>query len=581
MHFKLKKLYIRNFLGFGNKIEEIDLENPGTMMVIGVNVDRGGANGCGKTTIANAISYALYNKPLDPIGKEKLINTTNASKKTVMEVILDFSVGETEYRIKRGRGADYDTKLYINGEDKTPDSIANVDKAIADIVGISYELFRRTIVFRGSDTPFFEMPLSQQRGLIEELFRILTLSEKAELLKKQNQQLEKDIEVLEAQVKLQEKARDLRVKHIADAEARILKWEETKVATTERLKKSIEAASNVDYADQEEILKALEELEPKLKAVTENSREINADILRIDSKNKKIEGELSHLEDQKCPYCLQKFEGGDVKILELKTELVENEAKLELLHIEKAEYVDQMNILKIDVDGLKAQAKYGTMKQLLAEKQNIATYELQLKNNEASTNPHLEAYETLLAEQEVVIDYSRLDNMKSDLEHQKFLLKLLIDKNSFIRKKIINKSVPFLNKRIHHHCVKLGLPHMVSFNPDMTCTIAQFGRELDYGNLSGGEKKRLNLALSRAFRDVLHHLHTTVNMLFVDEVDGGSMDDRGIEAIIRSLKEMAVEEKDLAVWIVSHHPACNGRFDREMVVKFENGFSNIDTITLL
>jgi DNA repair exonuclease SbcCD ATPase subunit len=141
--------------------------------------------------------------------------------------------------------------------------------------------------------------------------------------------------------------------------------------------------------------------------------------------------------------------------------------------------------------------------------------------------------------------------------------------------------VPFLNKRIHHHCLELGLPHMVSFNPDMSCTIAQFGRELDYGNLSGGEKKRLNLALSRAFRDMLHHLHSSVNMLFVDEVDGGAMDAPGVEAIIRSLKNMANEEKDMAIWIVSHRPECVGRFDREMVVKFENGFSSIDQIYTL
>lgn len=581
MSLKLKLLTIRNFLGFGNRTEEIDLSHPGTILILGENIDRGGANGCGKSTIANAISYALYNKPLEIISKELLINTTNNSKKTIMEVSLEFEVDGVEYKIKRGRGADYDTKLYINGADKTPDSIDNVNKKIVEILGIGYELFRRTVVFRGGDQPFFEMTVSQQRALIEELFKITTLSEKAEVLKKLNQNLEKDIDVLDAQIKAQEKARDLHIKHIFDAEARILKWETDKEATVSRLKNTISTLSAVDFEHQETVLKSILAIDPELKRlqlVISDQNRLLTTAEKTLSKNKK---DLEHLKDSKCPYCLQKFEDADAKIVEL-----ENEISLDSSIWFNADAIKSTSQTKLaeladQVATLKQECKYQTIAQLIQDKGNIVTYESQLKANDTVINPHLEAYESLLGEQEVIIDYTRLDELKSELEHQKFLLKLLIDKNSFIRKKIINKSIPFLNKQILYHSNMLGLPHKVSFNPDMSCAISEYGRPLDYGNLSGGERKRLNLALSMAFRDMLHHLHASINLLIVDEVDAGAMDVIGVEAIIRSIKVKANEEKSMGIWIISHQAACVGRFDREMTVRFENGFSSIDKIEVL
>ena len=581
MSLKLKELTIRNFLGFGNKTEVVDLSSVGTTLILGENIDKGGANGVGKTTIANAICYALYNVPLEKISKERLINTTNNAKNTSMVVTLTFEVNGIDYKIIRSRGADYETKLLINGEDKTPDSIENVNKALVEIVGISFELFRRTVVFLGGDQPFFDMPLSQQRTIIEEMFKITKLSEKAVVLKQLNQNLEKDIAVQQTLCEQQEKAKALHVKHIADAEARILKWETDKVAHIEKLKATIERISHIDFATQEGMHKQIEELSPALDEQLRVSRDADKQSKLHAQAITKKKGELQHLLDAKCPYCLQKFEDTQAKIEELQTELADHDAKMIDLLATKEAADFKANELVTDIDAYKKGLIHPSYKAMLQEKTNVDTYQLQLKNTEASTNPHLEAYEQLLNEAEVVVDYSKLDQMKSDLEHQKFLLKLLVDKNSFIRKKIINKSVPFLNKQIHHHAKTLGLTHMVTFNPDMSCDITEFGRPLDYGNLSGGEKKRLNLALSMAFRDMLQHLHTGVNILIVDEVDAGAMDAPGVEAIIRSVKMKASQEPNLGIWVISHRPECIGRFDREMFVRFENGFSAIDRIEVV
>jgi DNA repair exonuclease SbcCD ATPase subunit len=130
-----------------------------------------------------------------------------------------------------------------------------------------------------------------------------------------------------------------------------------------------------------------------------------------------------------------------------------------------------------------------------------------------------------------------------------------------------------LNGRLNHYTQTLGLPHVVKFDADMSCTVAEFGRELDFGNLSAGEKKRVNTALMFAFRDVLHHMHARVNLMLIDELDG-ALDQNGIDSIVRVLKEKAREE-DMSIFVISHHPAISGRLDRNMIIRKANGFSSI------
>jgi DNA repair exonuclease SbcCD ATPase subunit len=573
----LKSLSLRNFLGFGNKTETIDLSTLGTTLLVGENVDKGGANGVGKTTIGNGISYALFNVPLEKISKDRLINTTNNTKNTSMVVSLDFEVDGVEYTISRSRGAHTATVLLINGEDKTPDSIENTNKAIVDIIGVSFELFRRSVVFLGGDQPFFEMPVSQQRQIIEELFKITTLSEKADLLKKQNISLDKDIEVQATIIQGQERARNLRAKHIADAEARTIKWESDKEANVDKLTAHLKKISSIDFDTQEELHKRLDEVTPVLAKAKTDVQDSAKQLAVLGKALVKNESELGHLEEAKCPYCLQKFEDAAAKISELHTHSADIEFRISGLETSKSlseGIVDSQQIISTELQNGILHSSY---KAMLTDKGNVAGFKSQLEQLEASTNPHIEVLDTLMNEEEVKVDYSKLDQLKSDMEHGKFLLKLLTDKNSFIRKKIISKSVPFLNKQLFEHSHNLGLPHIVSFNPDMSCTISEYGRELDYGNLSGGQKKRLNLALSLAFRDMLQHLHANISILIVDEVDGGAMDVLGVEAIIKVLKDIAVKE-DVGIWVISHRPECAGRFDREMLIKFENGFSAIDGV---
>jgi DNA repair exonuclease SbcCD ATPase subunit len=154
------------------------------------------------------------------------------------------------------------------------------------------------------------------------------------------------------------------------------------------------------------------------------------------------------------------------------------------------------------------------------------------------------------------------------------LLKLLTDKNSFIRKNIISKTIPFLNKRIAYYTTKLNLPHVVLFQPDMSCEISQIGRELDHGNLSNGEKKKLNLSLCLAFRDVLTYLHSKVNVLLTDEIDGGTISGPDLDALITMLKSKAWDD-NISIFVISHRSEFDGRCDNTLVIRKEGGFSSL------
>jgi ABC-type glutathione transport system ATPase component len=184
---------------------------------------------------------------------------------------------------------------------------------------------------------------------------------------------------------------------------------------------------------------------------------------------------------------------------------------------------------------------------------------------------YLAANEPVPPSQDTERELNRLITLQ---DHQKLLLKLLTDKNSFIRKAIISKTLPFLNKRIAFYTERLGLPHVVKFQPDMSCEITQHGRELDHGNLSNGEKKRLNLSLCLSFRDALSYIHSRVNVLFTDEIDGGSLDEQAVNNVISLLKHKAWDD-NLSIFIISHRPEFDGRCDRTLTVRKESGFSSI------
>lgn len=573
-NFQFGKLILRNFLSFGNAYTEIDLTYSGTTLVNGENLDTGSANGSGKTSIINAICYALYNKPLDSISLQRLINSTNATKNTQMEVKLTFTKGDDEFEIYRCRGESTNIEIRMNGEDITLDSVSENDKFVEEIIGISYDLFTKVVIFSNNTIPFLQLPISQQRAQIEELFNITLLSEKAVLLREKIKRTESDINIQEAILKEQETAFNLHQRHLKEAKDRIEKWDNQRDRDVKEIETDLHDIEGIDFDAEQELHAAKDELQKEIAKVKSQIVPVDSEIKTLTKELSKHTSELSHLEDAKCPYCLQAFADAPEKLKELKEKIENKNTKLKELESTRAELTEILATTEESLTLISAEIKHTNLKELLNIRTNAVSLQTKLAKLKSDSNPHHEAYNSLAHEHVEIADYGKIDVLKGFLEHQQFLLKLLTDKNSFIRRRIINKTIPFLNSRLNEYTNALGLPHIVRFDPDMSCTVAEYGRELDFGNLSNGEKKRVNIAMSLAFRDVLHHLHSKFNALMLDELDGGAIDGVGMDLVIKLLKQKNRDD-GTAVWLITHNPIATGRLDRDIIVRKENGFSSI------
>lgn len=570
---QFQAVHLKNFLSFGNNLTEIDLTYFGSTLIVGENMDANSNNGAGKTTIINAITYALFNKPFDNISLQRLINSTNNTKNTLMEVRLFLRKGDDEYEIYRCRGETFNIQILCNGEDVTLDSVVGNDKFVQEIIGMSYELFTKIIIFSGNSTPFLMLPVSQQRAQIEELFNITLLTEKAVILKEKIKQTESDINVQEALIKQQENAVKVYLKQLKEAEERVKRWINEKWDKIEALKSSMDDVKDVDMDYERTLHETIKDLQKELAQVNSEITLMSRDKNALDKEVAAMEKELEHLLEAKCPYCLQEYAGAEQKLEEKKTLYEETKAKHLELVVELGVKSGEKKDLEHDLHTVKSEVKFASIEKALQVAATAASAAQRIKELESAENPHVEALEALKKTAAVEVDYDDLNALKKELDHQQFLLKLLTDKNSFIRRRIINQTIPFLNGRLNTYTKELGLQHIVKFDDDMSCTVSEYGRELDFGNLSSGEKKRVNMSLSLAFRDVLHHLHSKVNCLFIDEIDA-SLDNSGVEAVFKLLKTKTRDD-GLGLWIISHRPEAVGRFDRNMIVRKENGFSQI------
>jgi hypothetical protein len=478
------------------------------------------------------------------------------------------------YESLRTRGEQYTISITKNGDDITPGKgVIECDQLIEDIIGISYELFTKTIIFSGNATPFLALPIAQQRSQIEELFNITMLSEKAKLLKEKLKQTELDLKVQEAVMKQQELAIELHSQHTTEAEKRVSRWETERTEHILMIKSSLAVIGTVDFELEQLLHDEKNQLQTEGAYLAAKLAPIKKDHQILSRDLEKELGEQAHLMEAKCPYCLQKFADAAKKLAELSTKIDSKSTRLLQLDEDMKLFSDQIKAQATRLGEVQASIQHPNLKELLRIRENASVMQSKIDELEAAGNPHIEALERLKTETQVSVDTEKVDTLRRRLEHQQFLLKLLTNKDSFLRRRIINKTIPFLNSHINAYTASLGLPHIVKFDADLSCTVSEFGRELDFGNLSAGEKKRVNVGLALAFRDVLHHLHAKCNILLVDELDG-ALDVSGMDSVVRVFKDKARDE-DMGIYVISHHPSIAGRLDKMLTIQKVHGFSQI------
>ncbi len=202
-------------------------------------------------------------------------------------------------------------------------------------------------------------------------------------------------------------------------------------------------------------------------------------------------------------------------------------------------------------------------------------YRNQLTEQLSKENPFAQQVVTLTSTGLQDINYDEINRLTVEREHQEFLLKLLTDKGSFIRKKIIDQNLTLLNHRLSGYLEKLGLPHEVKFQNDLSVEITQLGRDFDFDNLSRGERNRLILSLSWAFRDVFESMNHPINLMFIDELIDSGMDGQGVDASLVVIKDMS-RNRSKNIFLISHREELISKCETILIVRKENGFTVID-----
>jgi DNA repair exonuclease SbcCD ATPase subunit len=261
--------------------------------------------------------------------------------------------------------------------------------------------------------------------------------------------------------------------------------------------------------------------------------------------------------------------GGDLE--NLRTKILEKQNEVD-------PYCEQLKEMADIELGPQPKTHYDTEAKAIEHRSKVATIEQQIEQKANETDPYTEQIAEMESQALQTINFDKINLLTKKMEHQKFLLDLLTSKDSFVRKKIIDQNLSYLNSRLTHYLDKIGLPHNVVFKNDLSVEITELGRELDFDNLSRGERNRLILGLSFAFRDVWENLYVPINTLFIDELIDSGMDTMGVENSIAILKDLS-RTRNKSVWLVSHREELAGRVPSVLKVVKENGFTNYATAT--
>lgn len=583
-----KTLSIRNFLSYGNNTTVFQLNNPGTMLIVGEDLDHTsegqGSNGVGKTSMLQALIYALYDRIIDPdVAKDDLVNNIN---KKEMEVTLEFTAENgLDYKIIRQRkmkaGADGNRLfLFENDKDISVD-VAGTNKKIEEVLGMAYDLFVRIIVFSASNDSFLKLPATStsgpnQKDFIEELFGLSLITQKADRLKLLIKDVKMEMELKKVQLDSQQAERTRHKQQLAQSRQRQDAWEVQRSGTISLLESKLAKIDGVDVVGQKLIHAKLSQVTSSRTDITSKRTAIIRECNGHGATIKKLDSDISVLQDNKCPHCKQPYSNALIEVQQKMRELEAIEAELEEMSTQLTDYTElltDLDALYVELNAQKTVDNIEEIVRIQSDADNIRSRVVELRQE---VNPHIEIVQELEAITFDDVNYDSVQALQRTLDHQNFLLKLLTKNDSFVRKSLLTKYLPFLNSRLQFYLQMLGLPHVVEFQEDLTPKISKNEVKMKFGQLSTGQKARADFGFSVAFKDVRERLHGRTNICMFDEVLDFGLDAVGVVACAKVIKYLARAEH-ISMYVISHRNEIDSMFDRKMTVQMIKQFSYIQT----
>ena len=566
---RFKKIKWKNFLSTGNQWTEIDFEKSSTTLIIG-------SNGAGKSTVLDALTFVLFNKPFRKITKSQLVNTVNEKD---CNVEIDFTVGTRDYRVVRGIKPSI-FEIWVGDNMLNQTAAANDQQKYLEtnILKLNYKSFTQIVVLGSSSfIPFMQLSAPNRREVIEDLLDIRIFSAMNGVVKDKLRHLRDNIKILE-----------LRKESLTD-----------KVSMQKKFIEEIESRGKQDIKEKKEkkdgfaneILNFIthnEELETEVTGLIEDQEKVTGaskTLLKLNNLKGKMSNKVSTLtkehkfftDNVTCPTCTQNIEESFRlnRIAEVETKAKElQDGYKELQFKIKSEQERELSfntlskeITKLNNDISQNNTKISGFQQQITDLESeIQTLTDQLANRNTEHEKLTELRENLNT------TFDELVEKKEELSYKDYVYNLL--KDGGVKTKIIKKYLPLINKQVNRYLQMMDFYINFKLNEEFSETIeSPIHEDFCYASFSEGEKMRIDLALLFTWREVAAYKNSTnTNLLIMDEVFDSSLDGTGTDEFLKIIKFVI---KDANIFVISHKESLLEKF--ESVIQFEKlkGFSKM------
>ena len=566
---RFKKIKWKNFLSTGNQWTEIDFEKSSTTLIIG-------SNGAGKSTVLDALTFVLFNKPFRKITKSQLVNTVNEKD---CNVEIDFTVGTRDYRVVRGIKPSI-FEIWVGDNMLNQTAAANDQQKYLEtnILKLNYKSFTQIVVLGSSSfIPFMQLSAPNRREVIEDLLDIRIFSAMNGVVKDKLRHLRDNIKILE-----------LRKESLTD-----------KVSMQKKFIEEIESRGKQDIKEKREKKDGLaneilnfithnEELETEVTGLIEDQEKVTGaskTLLKLNNLKGKMSNKVSTLtkehkfftDNVTCPTCTQNIEESFRlnRIAEVETKAKElQDGYKELQFKIKSEQERELSfntlskeITKLNNDISQNNTKISGFQQQITDLESeIQTLTDQLANRNTEHEKLTELRENLNT------TFDELVEKKEELSYKDYVYNLL--KDGGVKTKIIKKYLPLINKQVNRYLQMMDFYINFKLNEEFSETIeSPIHEDFCYASFSEGEKMRIDLALLFTWREVAAYKNSTnTNLLIMDEVFDSSLDGTGTDEFLKIIRFVI---KDANIFVISHKESLLEKF--ESVIQFEKlkGFSKM------
>ena len=565
------KIRWKNFLSTGNNFTEVNFQDANTNLIVGTN-------GSGKSTILDALTFSLYNKPFRKINKPQLVNSVN-EKDCVVEI--EFSIGNREYKVVRGIKPNI-FEIWIDGKLQDQDAAAadQQKKLEENILKLNYKSFTQTVIL-GSATfvPFMQLTSSNRREIVEDLLDIKIFSTMNNILKDRMRKTNELIREYSIKKDMVEEKIEMQENFIRDLD----KSGKERIGKKENSIQEIETEIE-EVTDQNETL--LSKIDTELQPELEKLNNSKSTLKKLNQLRAKLEQKIQTLvsehkffqENTVCPTCTQSIENEFrlnkiVDIEEKSKELNDGYRELEdAINVEQEKdeqflsYSTEINRLNNDISKNNVKIT-GLNKQIRILRNEIQEIASQIENR----NSEREALDNLIKDLDTI--EKQRSTEKEQVNYYEFAHSLM--KDGGVKSKIIKKYLPLMNQQINKYLQMMDFYINFTLDEEFKEVIkSPVHEDFSYESFSEGEKMRIDLSLLFTWRDIAKLRNSaSTNLLILDEIFDSSLDDAGTDFFTKIIR-YAIQ--DAHVFVISHKTDdIMDKFDKVMKFDKVKGFSKL------